>query len=707
MLHSDLMQFKDEMLKNLREMERKIMTKVNKNQSDFSSDLSLLTASLNSLKENNKSLIDSITEQKLNMDKITTIESDLKKFNSALSGQEKKINESMVEISYIRERYEKSLSDTLSVPGIIGKNCKYSNFNDYIISNNKEIAKLKSEKEYSKKESKELKQKLEQGIKSLSNLVDSCINRSKLYTDGTKKAIIELIDTKFTEIETKNLDLLAKLCKIDTEFSELSQKMKIFGDDLNEFNTNKAEQIQKVEDKLLIVNNHIEEIDKSIKETKEEIISFKNNEEKYMHQIYDIKHNFNTIVNTDNSNNENNEINNNTSSIDASKDINNLMNKVINMKEIKNNNSNIIYNLTQTKPNYTIKNSEANHKDIYNFIESNKISTDNNINDNNPINNDSSQTMIKPKLNNDNPINQKESLLSLNHNRSIDSSINTEKTLIKFNNNNINNAISTFSNLHKNIKFPNLESVNNNKKITKENIQEEDNLKRNIEKNIELINKPSNTNKQKFFIFEKSASSKPDELSNFLNKKIIKEKFINTGDNAKQKKKKLPILNEKLINNIFFPKSEVFLKRKNNIFNKAKNISPNKNKTANVRVKNKNNLKYSIDKETGVGCKIVKLSIEDDSITPYNTNGLLTMASNKFLKKKLIKSDESLSFSFDNIFSNIYQYQINRNSIDNKKRPKCNKTVHAFFGEDKNIYESVINSNDNNIKKEFSKTIKI
>ena len=39
MQHSDLMQFKDEMLKNLREMERKIMSKVNKTQTDISSDL--------------------------------------------------------------------------------------------------------------------------------------------------------------------------------------------------------------------------------------------------------------------------------------------------------------------------------------------------------------------------------------------------------------------------------------------------------------------------------------------------------------------------------------------------------------------------------------------------------------------------------------------------------------------------------------------
>ena len=205
MQHSDLMQFKDEMLKNLREMERKIMSKVNKTQTDISSDLNSITASINSLKENNNNILDSITEQQLNIVKISTIESDLKKFNTTLSGQEKKINDSMIEISYIRDRCEKSLSDSLFVPGIIGKNCKFSNFNDYIINNNKEISRLKNEKEYNKKESKELKQKLEQGIKSLSNLVDTFINRSKLYTDGTKNAIINLIDTKISKLDMKNL----------------------------------------------------------------------------------------------------------------------------------------------------------------------------------------------------------------------------------------------------------------------------------------------------------------------------------------------------------------------------------------------------------------------------------------------------------------------------------------------------------------------
>ena len=116
------------------------------------------------------------------------------------------------------------------------------------------------------------------------------------------------------------------------------------------------------------------------------------------------------------------------------------------------------------------------------------------------------------------------------------------------------------------------------------------------------------------------------------------------------------------------------------------------------------NKSYSIDKETGVGCKVVKLSIEDDSITPYNTNGLITMASNQFLNRRLNKSEESMPFSFDNLFSNINQNQTKRKNILSKK-PKANKNIQTFYGKDEINFEKVLNDIDNNIKKEFSKTI--
>ena len=107
MFNADLMQFKDEMLKNLREMEKKIMIKVSKSQSDISTDINLINDSIKLLRDNNNSIIESMAEQKVNIDKITDFEKSLKKLHVLISGHENKISDSISEISYIRNRCEK------------------------------------------------------------------------------------------------------------------------------------------------------------------------------------------------------------------------------------------------------------------------------------------------------------------------------------------------------------------------------------------------------------------------------------------------------------------------------------------------------------------------------------------------------------------------------------------------------------------------
>ena len=680
MLHSEIMQFKDEMLKNIRELERKIMTKVNKNQEDLSSDLNNITASLNSLKTNNNAIIDSITETKLNFDKISHIESDLTKFHTALNGQEKKINETMLDISFMKEQYEKSFSDALIVPGIIGKNCKYNNFNDYIVNINQEISRLKTEKEYSRKESRELKQKLEQGIKSMSNLVDSFVGRAKIYTDGTKKGIIELMDTRISEFDSKNMELFSKFYKMDSDFN---QKFEKFDENLNNLNLNTNEEIKRVEERLTKLNNNLEEIYKYINETKEELKYFKNNEEKYMNELEQIKNNFNNIIKTENNNNNEN-CNTITSDINYSKEITSVINQAKNIKEINN---------ITTKPNF------------------NEIL----LNNNNINNNKSCQTN-----NNESKLNQKDPNLVSKRSRNITNNPYNDKQIIEFSNNNINNAISSFNNnFQKNLKVANSELANtfllNNKKISLDDLKEEEEINNlNTDKNSDFANKTIKSIKSSKKLSEnkeKNSYIKNDEIAFFLNKKIKKDNLINSK--IKLKKEKFPLIKEKIFNNIIFS-NEGFFNAKNYIKNNnlnllqksKKKISPNKNKSMNDKSKNKNKngMIISIDKETGVGCNIVKLSIDDDNITPYNTNGLITMASNKFFKKKFIKSEESTSFSFDNIFSNICNYTKNIDMNNNLQNIICNKTLQALLGDDKNNLN--INSVDNNLIKEINKVIK-
>ena len=680
MLHSEIMQFKDEMLKNIRELERKIMTKVNKNQEDLSSDLNNITASLNSLKTNNNAIIDSITETKLNFDKISHIESDLIKFHTTLNGQEKKINETMLDISFMKEQYEKSFSDALIVPGIIGKNCKYNNFNDYIVNINQEISRLKTEKEYSRKESRELKQKLEQGMKSMSNLVDSFVGRAKIYTDGTKKGIIELMDTRISEFDSKNMELFSKFYKMDSDFN---QKFEKFDENLNNLNLNTTEEIKRVEERLTKLNNNLEEIYKYINETKEELKYFKNNEEKYMNELEQIKNNFNNIIKTENNNNNEN-CNTITSDINYSKEITSVINQAKNIKEINN---------ITTKPNF------------------NEIL----LNNNNINNNKSCQTN-----NNESKLNQKDPNLVSKRSRNIANNPYNDKQIIEFSNNNINNAISSFNNnFQKNLKVANSELANtfllNNKKISLDDLKEEEEINNlNTDKNSDFANKTIKSIKSSKKLSEnkeKNSYIKNDEIAFFLNKKIKKDNLINSK--IKLKKEKFPLIKEKIFNNIIFS-NEGFFNAKNYIKNNnlnllqksKKKISPNKNKSMNDKSKNKNKngMIISIDKETGVGCNIVKLSIDDDNITPYNTNGLITMASNKFFKKKFIKSEESTSFSFDNIFSNICHYTKNIDMNNNSQNIICNKTLQALLGDDKNNLN--INSVDNNLIKEINKVIK-
>ena len=680
MLHSEIMQFKDEMLKNIRELERKIMTKVNKNQEDLSSDLNNITASLNSLKTNNNAIIDSITETKLNFDKISHIESDLIKFHTALNGQEKKINETMLDISFMKEQYEKSFSDALIVPGIIGKNCKYNNFNDYIVNINQEISRLKTEKEYSRKENRELKQKLEQGMKSMSNLVDSFVGRAKIYTDGTKKGIIELMDTRISEFDSKNMELFSKFYKMDSDFN---QKFEKFDENLNNLNLNTTEEIKRVEERLTKLNNNLEEIYKYINETKEELKYFKNNEEKYMNELEQIKNNFNNIIKKENNNNNEN-CNTITSDINYSKEITSVINQAKNIKEINN---------ITTKPNF------------------NEIL----LNNNNINNNKSCQTN-----NNESKLNQKDPNLVSKRSRNITNNPYNDKQIIEFSNNNINNAISSFNNnFQKNLKVANSELANtfllNNKKISLDDLKEEEEINNlNTDKNSDFANKTIKSIKSSKKLLEnkeKNSYIKNDEIAFFLNKKIKKDNLINSK--IKLKKEKFPLIKEKIFNNIIFS-NEGFFNAKNYIKNNnlnllqksKKKISPNKNKSMNDKSKNKNKngMIISIDKETGVGCNIVKLSIDDDNITPYNTNGLITMASNKFFKKKFIKSEESTSFSFDNIFSNICNYTKNIDMNNNLQNIICNKTLQALLGDDKNNLN--INSVDNNLIKEINKVIK-
>jgi hypothetical protein len=714
MLNTDLMQFKDEMLKYLRELEKKIMIKINKNKSEISTDINTINDSIKLMKDNNNSLIESMAEQQVNIDKFSDIERSLKKINSTLTHHENRIDDSVSEITYIRNRCEKSINETLSVPGIIGKNCKYFNFNDYINNSIKELTQLKTEKDWNKKEFKELKLKLNQGLKNLSNLIDCFNNRAKMYTDNTKKNIIELMETKINELSEKNVEIMSKICKIDTDTEE---KLKKFEENIEELNKTKDDKFQVIEDKLLTINNSFEEMNKNISTLKDNLDSIKVNEEKNKNEINELKNLFKEFCNKRT----------------------NITNKWSNdnLKVYQKDNY-LTSNITKYQKSIKFRDTYASSKNNY-FFSHDYFNTNNNNNNQKEHNKINVQNEFKSRKMKIAKTSRNNILLSSNNSNNMNSNTNNNnnKNVIQTNNNSTSNINSKILKSKTSDKLSKQEEIGDENRYQSDEISqtgEEENISNNLNKNIDLLNKSKSSHKynknydtvsskDQNIVSNNKFSSKNnnyytsfggDTVSDYNEKAVLNlnkiynnqssldsynalesesiepkiksqesiilnhlmKKRIDIINNEKMKHKNLPAIKNR--NKKFFSHNNI----KNNLLNNDDDFliidnNNNNNKKSNLyeyyKYKNNNKQMY-IDNETGAGCKVVKLSFDDNVMTPYNTNGLLTIANKKYLNKHLIKIDESTPL--DDIYINMYKTY--RNNSYPKKKMNSTKTSENF-----------------------------
>ena len=721
MLNSDLMQFKDDILKTLRELEKKIMLKVNKSQTDLSLDINIINDSIKLLKNNNNSIIESITEQKVSLDKISEFEILLKKMNNIVNGHENKISDTLSEISYIRNRCERAITETFTVPGIIGNNCKFSTFNDYIIFSFKGMTNLKSEKDFILKESKDLRQKLEHGLKKLSNTVDTYINRAKLYTDATKKIIIELMDNKIGEIEGKSMELIAKVCKIDID---TEQKVKNMRDEIDIFIKEKSEQFQKMEDKLLLINYNVEEVTKKYDKIKEEINSLYSKEKKNKNDINELKNMIKKYIDTYNMSrnninqqkfltNRNPNLKNNLYENKYDKKLYPHFSSKVDFIYSNNLSNTLINNDNTPKSNYSKQfSSPKNKSSKYNgtplpFGDTNYIHK---INNNmNPIN----TNLINNNFNNNEPKNKHDNKFTYENNnqnnifeenifsseeisQTYDNEVKTKDNLNK----NIETIIESSNNsFHKTIHRKNTidpkKIINKNKKlisfdlnkITEEKIRRNFNLHKTFRTNkvswnnndlltSNLVQSKINENKEEKITNKREKTNKNTSI---LEQKINKSsEFKNTKINHNSPlpliRNKHSYLSHKIIKNKYLD-----IKNRTNIKNNNNNLIPKDElsfcyQKTNNQTKNRSR-QMNIDIDTGIGCNVIKLSLDGITMSPYNTNGLLTIASKKYINKHLIKMEDSSPLDDIYLFNSINNlYQTYRSHSNSRKKNMTNNS---------------------------------
>ena len=425
--------FKNEIYGLIRELETKLNSKINITENKLLSDLEKYEKKINSLMGNTKEMVISLVSQNLKLEKITELEKFKQKADAQMITHELRIKNNLEEISAMKLKYDKIISENLYVSGFIGSTCQFKNVSEYLLYNINEVSRIKAEKDQLKKDTKELKGKTEALTKNMITLNDKSVQLCNKYTDNKQAEFQKALDITSKDLNEKNMEMRTLMLKY--------------------------KQAQEENEK-----NHIEEFNKLVN-MKEEFINVINN------KFLGIKKLMDELVN---------KIGNNSGNIDINKNKIETINGQI--KELYKSDKDILF---QIRNYYFANNKLANLMDKFGTgsskVDMTKIMNETNPN---PNNNTISQSrrrgslfrngpLLRPKLEDVQPIKK-----YLNNSIEKKNKINKQKEI---NNKNVSSESESSSS----------EEIKKNNKICKNSKNKEEDNKINkikIEDNIETIN---------------------------------------------------------------------------------------------------------------------------------------------------------------------------------------------------------------------------
>ena len=288
----EMKEFKEELFKEIRELEKKLNIQILVKSQELEEKNRIFIDEFKLLLEKQKALASSITSQKMNIEKIADLENFRKKIESMMITHEIRINNSMKDIQGINFKLSKDISESITVPGYVGPSCKYKTIQAYITSNIADVDRIKTDFDTYKKDAKDIKKKMEEIIKTTLNLVDGSSTKCIQYVDNKMKTHNEFANHKIEELHNRIIGLRAlimtqeKLKEYDNNFANIEKnyyKKKDIDDMINQiidnFNINldnfKVKYNEEMDYFFKINNdkldNVIKESNKSIKDLKSRI----------------------------------------------------------------------------------------------------------------------------------------------------------------------------------------------------------------------------------------------------------------------------------------------------------------------------------------------------------------------------------------------------------------------------------------------------
>ena len=281
MSDKELNLFKDEVLKQIREIEMKLYSEISKINSELNINYDNFSHKVNAILEKNNLIVESISSQKLHIEKINKLELKTKEIKEQLFTTDVRLNSSLEDIRKMKFNYDKIIYENLIIPAYIGPGSIYKSLGDFIMNSIDEMKKFKYDKEVLKQEIKELKNKIDSVSKNISNFIEMNNARCRAYTDTREKEISLKIDEKFHQLDEKSMETNKKIYTnqilIDNKLKDIGDKISVLPEknNITQLINDKFEKIQvtekEINDKMNINIHEVNELKNIKKELNEQI----------------------------------------------------------------------------------------------------------------------------------------------------------------------------------------------------------------------------------------------------------------------------------------------------------------------------------------------------------------------------------------------------------------------------------------------------
>lgn len=246
-INPDYIQFKNDILKDIREFDKKLTEQMKLKHNSYDSILSDVKERLEKTEKDSKASILSIIEIKSKIEQFNELLTYKQNIDNSLYSQEMRIKIALDEVYRLKSKYDKLINDHLMVPGIIGGSYKFKNLKDYINFNSMEISRLKSWQEDQKRIVAEIKKKLDNIPVTMVNMVDSAVKQSNEYNEQLHKESITKLEERLEELNKRILEIRAEYSNSMTIYEEKQNKL---NEQIKNFANIKSDILASIDEKL-------------------------------------------------------------------------------------------------------------------------------------------------------------------------------------------------------------------------------------------------------------------------------------------------------------------------------------------------------------------------------------------------------------------------------------------------------------------------